>query len=390
MSGLSINEEPEACILVRSETKQRRYEKRLKRQRRQEIRNDFKEKISAWLPRKSKMLFFAGIILSMFLVYHGSLNTARVYVDGQFVKEVRTVSRTPEDLLDELNMETHPRDRIVPGGRDLLCRNEHVYIEKAFPVILCADSEVAEFWTSPVSVGDFLVAEGIEIGEFDEVDPGLNEILGPYDEISIVRIEKIYTSAETAIPFNSVYRENPAMDMGSVCVVCEGEEGLKKETMEIVLADGREVSRAVIDETIISPPRNKIIERGTRAVVPGLDIQFVKMLNVNATAYCPGTPGSGCPVDSRGYSVCTGKATGRTATGAVARGGDGTKQNPYIIAVDPKVIPLYSNVYIEGYGYAVALDTGGAIKGNKIDILFSTHSSALRFGRRNLKVYLLP
>ncbi|MFY9115085.1 MAG: 3D domain-containing protein, partial [Dethiobacteria bacterium] len=210
------------------------------------------------------------------------------------------------------------------------------------------------------------------------------------EEISIVRIEKIYTSEETVIPFDSVYRENPAMDMGSVCIVCEGEEGLKKETVEIVLADGQEVSRAVIDEMIITPPRSKIIERGTRSVIPGLDVQFNKMLNVKATAYCPGTPGSGCPVDSRGYSVCTGKATGRTATGAKTRGGDGSKQNPYIIAVDPRVIPLRSQVYIEGYGYAVALDTGGAIKGNKIDVMFSSHSSAIRFGRRNLKIYLLP
>jgi 3D (Asp-Asp-Asp) domain-containing protein len=60
------------------------------------------------------------------------------------------------------------------------------------------------------------------------------------------------------------------------------------------------------------------------------------------------------------------------------------------VAVDPKVIPLGTNLYIEGYGYAVAADTGGAIKGNKIDLCFEESNSELRkFGRKNVTVYIL-
>lgn len=60
-----------------------------------------------------------------------------------------------------------------------------------------------------------------------------------------------------------------------------------------------------------------------------------------------------------------------------------------LVAVDPNVIPLGTRLFIPGYGYAVADDIGGAIKGNKIDIAFDTHSEAMQFGRQKITVYIL-
>ena len=66
-----------------------------------------------------------------------------------------------------------------------------------------------------------------------------------------------------------------------------------------------------------------------------------------------------------------------------------------VIAVDPNVIPLNTKVYVQGlngawdYGYAIAADTGGAIKNNKIDLYMDSHAEALKWGRRPVKVYLL-
>lgn len=67
------------------------------------------------------------------------------------------------------------------------------------------------------------------------------------------------------------------------------------------------------------------------------------------------------------------------------------KKNPglKVIAVDPKVIPLGSKVWVEGYGNAIAGDTGGAIKGNKIDVFIPTQSQALKWGRKNVKIKIL-
>lgn len=87
------------------------------------------------------------------------------------------------------------------------------------------------------------------------------------------------------------------------------------------------------------------------------------------TAYCP-------------CSKCCGKwANGITATGTTARAN-------HTIAVDPKIIPLGSKVLVDGKEY-VAEDTGGAIKGNKIDIYFDTHEEALEFGVQYLEVELV-
>ncbi|WP_283749886.1 cell wall-binding protein EntA [Bacillus cereus] len=63
--------------------------------------------------------------------------------------------------------------------------------------------------------------------------------------------------------------------------------------------------------------------------------------------------------------------------------------NMKMIAVDPKVIPLGSKVWVEGYGEAIAGDTGGAIKGNRIDILLGSDSAANKWGRKTVKVKIL-
>ncbi len=60
-----------------------------------------------------------------------------------------------------------------------------------------------------------------------------------------------------------------------------------------------------------------------------------------------------------------------------------------IVAVDPKVIPMGTRLYVEGYGNAIAADQGNAIKGNRIDLFFDTHAEALRYGMKTVKVTIL-
>jgi LysM repeat protein len=128
----------------------------------------------------------------------------------------------------------------------------------------------------------------------------------------------------------------------------------------------------------------------SRAVADWNNIRFSDVYIVQATAYCPGTTECGCPVNEKGHSVCTGPYNdGITASGLPAIAGDGSETNPHLVAVDPGFIPLGTRLYIEGYGYAVAADTGGAIRGRKLDLLLPTHQTALNFGRKQLTVYRL-
>jgi 3D (Asp-Asp-Asp) domain-containing protein len=195
-----------------------------------------------------------------------------------------------------------------------------------------------------------------------------------------------------ALPFTTVRVNNPDLDYGVVRVIEEGAEGIIEHVVEVEKKDGREISREVVSSEIIKVPVNRVLEYGEKNTISrgGRNYQYAKVLYVNATAYCPGTRGSGCPIDEWGAAHCTGFYNdGLTATGKKAVAGDGSITNPHIIAVDPAVIPLKAMVYLEGYGFAVAEDTGSAIKKNSIDLLFDYHDDARGFGRKELKAYLL-
>ncbi|MCJ7841244.1 LysM peptidoglycan-binding domain-containing protein [Lederbergia sp. NSJ-179] len=90
-------------------------------------------------------------------------------------------------------------------------------------------------------------------------------------------------------------------------------------------------------------------------------------------------------VTATAYTASCNGCSGITATGL------DLKKNPNqkVIAVDPKVIPLGSKVHVEGYGTAVAGDTGGAIKGNKIDLFIPSKADAIKFGVRTVKIKVL-
>lgn len=81
----------------------------------------------------------------------------------------------------------------------------------------------------------------------------------------------------------------------------------------------------------------------------------------------------------------TGKRPGDKGYGITA---SGMKAGPGVVAVDPKVIPLGTKLFIEGYGNAIAGDTGSAIKGNIIDVFFSSNAKCMSWGRRSVKVWI--
>jgi 3D (Asp-Asp-Asp) domain-containing protein len=90
-------------------------------------------------------------------------------------------------------------------------------------------------------------------------------------------------------------------------------------------------------------------------------------------------------VSASAYTASCNGCSGITSTGI------NLNKNPdlKVIAVDPQVIKIGTKVYVEGYGYAIAGDTGGAIRGNKIDVFFSSKSNALKWGRKTVKIKIL-
>lgn len=122
-----------------------------------------------------------------------------------------------------------------------------------------------------------------------------------------------------------------------------------------VVAEGNTASKAVA-KTAKTPSRSD-------------SDKVVKEFTVSASAFTANC--NGC--------------SGTTATGI------NLKSNPdmKVIAVDPDVIKLGTKVHVQGYGYAIAGDTGGSIKGNKIDVFFSTKAEAYKWGRKDVKIKIL-
>ena len=184
-----------------------------------------------------------------------------------------------------------------------------------------------------------------------------SEVLGISQPIKTEsRFEEKFATASAEIKFETEYKDDPETEAGTETVVTEGENGRKIITTKITYYNGEELDRDVVDIKT-DKPVNKMISRGTKIVwktlqTPDGEIRYWKKMRVYATHY-----------DSR----CPG-CNDWTAIGM--RAGKG------VIAVDPKVIKMRSQVYIPGYGKAVAGDTGGAIKGNIIDLGFDDARTA--------------
>lgn len=179
--------------------------------------------------------------------------------------------------------------------------------------------------------------------------------------------EEIKQNVEV-LPKKTVYEDNPETEAGNDSILDEGEDGKKITTFKITYHNGEEYSREITD-TKTAPARNKKISRGTKIVwktlqTPDGDVKYWKKMRVYATHY---------------DKYCNG-CDEWTAIGM--RAGKG------VIAVDPKVIKMRSRVYVPGYGHAIAGDTGGAIKGNIIDLGFEDAKTA-GWSARYVDIYLL-
>jgi 3D (Asp-Asp-Asp) domain-containing protein len=127
----------------------------------------------------------------------------------------------------------------------------------------------------------------------------------------------------------------------------------------------------ILTASIKTPALKKIASNTIASKTPSRSTtdNVVKEFSVEATAYT---------------AYCEG-CSGITKTGINLRQNSDLK----VIAVDPNVIKLGTKVYVEGYGYAIAGDIGGAIKGNKIDVFIPTLNEALQWGRKNVKISIL-
>lgn len=206
----------------------------------------------------------------------------------------------------------------------------------------------------------------------------LERMIVTHDVLRFSSWSSRYYSEIVEVPYEVIENYTGAVRYGRTHVRQRGESGEHEITVNVVYIGGHEDSRTITDEVILIEPISAIIDIGTAQLgaltnTNAPDFHFVRRVRLHATAYCA-------------CFTCTGKHPGDPWHGITA---SGRMVQHGIVAVDTSVIPMGTFLYVEGYGFAIAADRGGAIVGDRIDLFMYNHSDALRFGRRDLNVWIL-
>ncbi len=222
------------------------------------------------------------------------------------------------------------------------------------------------------TVHDLLVAEGIAVdGSVISED-----ISAEIEDGMVLNVKTRRTMAVTnkrALEYKQVRVANNKLAVGETKLKQAGVEGVAEDVYSVEMLGEQVVERTLVSTAVTREPVNEIVEYGTKNK-NDKGFTYSKMITVKATAY------------ESTFGSRNGKP-GITASGLPLEVG--------MIAVDPRLIPLGTKCYIEdpngvyNFGYVLAADTGGAIKGNRIDVCVPTYNDAIQFGVRNLNVYIL-
>ncbi|MFF2590672.1 ubiquitin-like domain-containing protein [Peribacillus butanolivorans] len=297
-------------------------------------------------------------------------------VQDEETEEVWSTADTVEEFLKEQDLEVNEKDKITPSKNTKMEANMEVAIDKAFSLKLVVGGNEKQVWSTSTTVADFLKQQGVKLNDLDRVEPGLVEKVEAKNTVNVIRIEKVTDVVEEPVDFAVITKKDDSLSKGKENIVKEGKDGLISKKYEVVKENGKEVKRKLLSEKVVNKKQDKVITVGTKTTVAQASRGAS---NVNSTS------GKEIYVSSTAYTASCKGCSGVTSTGVDLKSNPDAK----IIAVDPSVIPMGSKVYVEGYGYAVAADKGGAIKGNRIDVFFSSKNDAYRWGVKKVKIRVL-
>lgn len=317
------------------------------------------------------------IVASLAVV--GSMQKEVTIIDDNAEQTIVTYKNNIKDVLKQNKIELNSEDRILPDAGAKVTDNMKIYIHRAVPVSIIADGKHMTYLTADDTVQDLLADKGIACGETDKVYPDPDTALSSDMQIRVVRVTQKEITQKQVVAYTNEVQSMPGWEKGIEKVLRAGTNGERLTTVRITYEDGAEKSREVAGSTVTKAPLSHLVAVGTmdtRVISRGETIRFDRMIVMKATSYTNDIAN-------------TGREGGHTATGTVPRRDpNGGKWST--VAVDPKVIPLHSRLWVEEYGYAIAEDVGGAVKGNIIDLFFQ--KGGADFGTwhtHRVKVYIL-
>lgn len=309
----------------------------------------------------------------------GEQKNISVTIDGE-AEVYTTYSHTVADFLADQNIRIGEQDAINLALDSELKDGQEIVIDRAAEVAILADGDTYHVSALNMTVGEALEQVGVVLGGEDVVRPELDTPLTKGMVIDVDRIEVKEEVREMELAYAVEKKRDSAMPVTEEKVISPGEPGKQVDTYRVVYSDGKIIKEELIDSQVTEPV-NKVVVTGSYDVASrsGNKSASVSAAGKDAAQYAP---------NGMAYSeTLTVKATAYTHDGSKTK--MGTQCRVGAIAVDPSVIPLGTELYVEGYGYCTAEDTGGKIKGNRIDIFLDTEAECVDWGVRTVTVYIL-
>lgn len=287
-------------------------------------------------------------------------------------KQYYTIAATVGEFFNLEQLEFNEHDEISHDLSAKLTEGLEITVDTAFQITVIDGEKKAKHWTTGGNVEDFLVANDISLNKLDKIKPKLDKEITEDTKITIIRVEKKEKEVEESIPFEVEERKDNSLEAGKKKVIKAGKKGKALNKYEVTYENGKEVDRKLISEKVLEKSEKEIVAVGTKKAA--------------SASSAPAGKGKVMVMEATGYGADCKGCSGITAIGI------NLKKNPNmkVISVDPRIIPLGSRVWVEGYGEAIAGDTGGAIKGNRIDVFLPSEAYARNnWGRRTVKVKIL-
>lgn len=287
--------------------------------------------------------------------------------EGGLPYVINATAQTVGEALRQAEVTLYLGDEVFPTLGSRVTSGMHVYIQRSIPVTLQVDGRQIKTRTQAQTVGDALADLEIAVTGLDTVNVPLALPLFDNIRIQVTRIREDVEIAEEIAPFETVFTADSNLAIDTQEVLASGAPGITRSRYRVRYENGEEVDRVLEDTWVAQEPADRRIAYGQgiipqTAVVDGQAITYWRKVQMLATSYNAASAGGN-----------------RTRTGDTLRDG--------IVAVDPRIIPLRSQVFVPGYGVGDALDTGGGIIARRIDLAFS--DARYESWRRWVDVYLL-
>ncbi|RIE16389.1 3D domain-containing protein [Candidatus Cryosericum septentrionale] len=317
--------------------------------------------------RKAILFAVLGVLLGGLFLWSAGVHTYVVNDAGNKTRIVAFHSMSVSTVLAKANTRVlRPEDVVTPDVAAVIPQGE-IAIVRAKPVTLTIDHTSETIYSTVWTVGELLADNGVKLNTEDKVSPDPKDPVPYTEDVVVKRTTYAYTSKTEAIAYQRVYKKNPYMEVGRSYLSVMGQNGFLKRTIKVTKVGQQAVGSAVVKTQTIKAVVHEVYDVGTAR----LDLKPTRTYTMSATAY-----------SNRSSAILDGKDH--------LYGYSGLSLHYGTCAVDRRLIPMGTVLYVQGYGYAVAADTGSSINGNRIDLFFNSFGDACHWGRQSVKVYVLP